>query len=121
VDGVAGDREVAGRLGGAGVRLGSQPHRARRLQHRPGGLFEAFTSIHLHRARPGAQLAGLPRTIFDDPGAEHFYDQIAWFTKGQKHRSVLTLEAGAGGHVNFVPELQGERTLDELSWRISDH
>lgn len=81
-------------------------------------LFEAFTSTGLV---PAPQLAGLPRTIFDDAGAEHFYDQIAWFTKGQAHRPVLTLEAGAGGHIDFVPDLQGERTLTELSFHISDH
>jgi endonuclease/exonuclease/phosphatase family metal-dependent hydrolase len=81
-------------------------------------LFEAFTSTGLV---PAPQLAGLPRTIFDNPAAGHFYDQIAWFTKGQKRRPVLTLESGAGGHVDFVPELQGERTLTELSWHISDH
>jgi len=66
-------------------------------------------------------LPGLARTLFNDPGAEHFYDQIGWFTKGQKHRPVLTLEATTGGHINFVPELQGERTLTELSWHLSDH
>lgn len=81
-------------------------------------LFQAFTSTGLVPAPP---LDGLPRTIFDDPGAEHFYDQIAWFTKGQKHRPVLTLEALNGGHIDFVPELRGERTLNELSWHISDH
>ncbi|MGW2050763.1 endonuclease/exonuclease/phosphatase family protein [Streptomyces sp. NPDC001858] len=81
-------------------------------------LFEAFTSTGLV---PAPHLAGLARTIFDDPGAEHFYDQIAWFTKGQKHRPVLTLEATAGGHIDFVPDLKGERTLTELSWHISDH
>jgi endonuclease/exonuclease/phosphatase family metal-dependent hydrolase len=81
-------------------------------------LFQAFTSTGLV---PAPSLDGLPRTIFDDPGAEHFYDQIAWFTKGQKRRPVLTLEALAGGHIDFVPELRGERTLNELSWHISDH
>ncbi|MEU6708086.1 endonuclease/exonuclease/phosphatase family protein [Streptomyces wuyuanensis] len=81
-------------------------------------LFEAFTSTGLV---PAPQLAGLPRTVFDDPGAEHFYDQIAWFTKGQKHRPVLTLETGDGGQVDFVPQLQDGQTLTELSWRISDH
>ncbi|MFI1507593.1 endonuclease/exonuclease/phosphatase family protein [Streptomyces sp. NPDC020597] len=81
-------------------------------------LFKAFTSTGLV---PAPQLAGLPRTVFDHPGTEHFYDQIAWFTKGQKRRPVLTLEAGAGGHVDFVPELQDDATLTELSWHISDH
>lgn len=81
-------------------------------------LFKAFTSTGLV---PAPQLAGLARTVFDDLGAEHFYDQIAWFTQGQKRRPVLTLEAGAGGHVDFVPELQGDYSLTELSWHISDH
>ncbi|TLS44418.1 hypothetical protein FE633_20660 [Streptomyces montanus] len=43
-------------------------------------LFAAFTATGLV---PAPQLAVLPRTTFDDPGAEHFYDQIAWFTEGQ--------------------------------------
>lgn len=81
-------------------------------------LFEAFTSTGL---TPAPQLDGLARTIFDKPGAEHFYDQIAWFTKGQKHRPVLRLEAVAGGQVDFVTALQGEQTLTELSWHLSDH
>ncbi|MGW7715486.1 endonuclease/exonuclease/phosphatase family protein [Streptomyces chartreusis] len=81
-------------------------------------LFEAFTSTGLV---PAPQLAGLPRTIFDDPGAGHFYDQIAWFTQGQRNRPVLTLDPVAGGHVDFVPELQGESTLAQLSFHISDH
>ncbi|MFD5430393.1 endonuclease/exonuclease/phosphatase family protein [Streptomyces sp. NPDC127084] len=81
-------------------------------------LFEAFTSTGL---TPAPQLEGLARTIFDKPGAEHFYDQIAWFTKGQKRRPVLNLEAVAGGQVDFVDALQGDRTLTDLSWHISDH
>lgn len=81
-------------------------------------LFEAFTSTGL---TPAPQLAGLPRTIFDQPGAEHFYDQIAWFTKGQQRRPVLTLDAVTGGQVNFVDALQDRHTLTDLSWHISDH
>ncbi|MGP4088758.1 endonuclease/exonuclease/phosphatase family protein [Streptomyces sp. KR55] len=81
-------------------------------------LFEAFTSTGL---TPAPQLAGLPRTIFDQPGAEHFYDQIAWFTKGQQRRPVLTLDAVTGGQVDFVDALKGRHTLTDLSWHISDH
>ncbi|PAZ12900.1 hypothetical protein CLM62_27600 [Streptomyces sp. SA15] len=81
-------------------------------------LFQAFTSTGLV---PAPQLEGLPRTIFDDPGAEDFNDQIAWFTKDQKRRPVLALDTVTGGHVDFVPPLQGDRTLTDLSWRISDH
>ncbi|MEU6378804.1 endonuclease/exonuclease/phosphatase family protein [Streptomyces sp. NPDC046909] len=88
------------------------------IDHADDPLFEAFTSTGLVPAPP---LAALPRTIFDDPGAEHFYDQIAWFTKGQQHRPVLTLEARTGGNIDFVPELKGDRTLNDLSWHISDH
>ncbi|MGW0884743.1 endonuclease/exonuclease/phosphatase family protein [Streptomyces sp. NPDC002671] len=81
-------------------------------------LFDAFTSTGLAPAPP---LAGLPRTIFDKPGAGHFYDQIAWFTKDEQDRPVLTLECTGGGQVDFVGELRGDRTLTELSWHISDH
>ncbi|MEY9996988.1 hypothetical protein ABIE67_009020 [Streptomyces sp. V4I8] len=81
-------------------------------------LSEAFTSTGL---TPAPQLEGLPRTIFDKPGAEHFYDQIAWFTQGQKQRPVLRLEAVAGGQVDFVDTLLGEQTHNDRSWHISDH
>ncbi|MBK6014169.1 endonuclease/exonuclease/phosphatase family protein [Streptomyces sp. MBT53] len=81
-------------------------------------LFEAFTSTGL---TPAPHLPGPARTIFDTPGAEPFYDQIAWLTKGQKRRPVLNLEAVAGGQVDVVDSLQGDRTLTDLSWHISDH
>jgi endonuclease/exonuclease/phosphatase family metal-dependent hydrolase len=51
-------------------------------------LFDAFTSTGLTPAPP---LASLPRTIFDNTATPHFYDQIAWFTQGQKNRPALTL------------------------------
>lgn len=74
-------------------------------------------------------MAGLPRAVLGDPGAEYFCDQIAWLTGGEKHWPVLALDAVAGGQVEFVrelqvefvPELQAERTLRELSWHLSDH
>ncbi|MDQ1051846.1 hypothetical protein [Streptomyces sp. V4I2] len=81
-------------------------------------LFEAFTSTGL---TPAPQLEDLPRTIFDKPGAAHFYDQIAWFAKGQQHRPVLNLDAVAGGQVDFVDALQADGTRNDLSWHISDH
>lgn len=80
--------------------------------------FEAFTSTGLTPAPP---LDGLPRTIFDKPDTEHFYDQIAWFTKGQLKRPTLKLECRGGGQLDFVSELRGNSTLVELSWHISDH
>jgi endonuclease/exonuclease/phosphatase family metal-dependent hydrolase len=81
-------------------------------------LYQAFTSTGL---TPAAPLQGLPRTIFDRPQAPHYYDQIAWFTKGQKKRPVLYLACSGGGSFDFVPELRGDRTLNDLSWHISDH
>jgi len=44
-------------------------------------LFDAFTSTGL---TPAAALNDVPRTIFDQPQAKHFYDQIAWFTDPNK-------------------------------------
>lgn len=81
-------------------------------------LYQAFTSTGLSPAEP---LKGLPRTIFDQPQTPHYYDQIAWFTKGQARRPVLNLECSAGGSFDFVPKLQADRTLVDLSWHISDH
>jgi endonuclease/exonuclease/phosphatase family metal-dependent hydrolase len=81
-------------------------------------LFDAFTSTGLTPAPP---LAGLPRTIFDNSATPHFYDQIAWFTHGQKNRPVLTLTCAGGGQVDFVTPLRGTSTLTDLSWHISDH
>jgi hypothetical protein len=34
---------------------------------------------------------------------------------------VLNLDCTDGGSFDFVPELQGDRTLTQLSWHISDH
>jgi hypothetical protein len=100
--------------------VGSEPDCARRLQHRSPGR-PALPGVHLDRADAGAPLVGLRRTIFDTPQAPHYYDQIAWFTKGQAKRPVLNLDISAGGSFDFVPELQGSSTLLDLSWHISDH
>jgi endonuclease/exonuclease/phosphatase family metal-dependent hydrolase len=81
-------------------------------------LYQAFTSTGLTPARP---LVGLPRTIFDEPQTPHYYDQIAWFTTGQRKRPVLNLDCSGGGSFDFVPTLRGERTLTDLSWHVSDH
>jgi len=81
-------------------------------------LYQAFTSTGLTPAPP---LTGLRRMIFDELDTPHYYDQIAWFTRGQKKRPVLNLDCTGGGSFDFVPELRGERTLTQLSWHISDH
>ncbi len=84
-------------------------------------LFQAFTSTGL---TPPAELNGVPRTIFDEPGSDeggHFYDQIAWFT-GDGGVPALTLQyTGAAGGFDFVPHLMKTLSRNELSWRISDH
>jgi len=81
-------------------------------------LFEAFTSTGL-AAPPG--LNDVPRTIFDEPQKGHFYDQIAWFGEGSQGPK-LHLSCSGAGSFDFVPLLRtGEETLEELSWKISDH
>ncbi len=80
-------------------------------------LLAAFTSTGLVPA-PG--LDAVPRTIFDDPGAQHFYDQIAWFTDPAEG-PILNLAFERSGSFDFLPTLQGGLTKTELSWRISDH
>jgi len=62
----AADRRLAGGLGHRGRRLGRQPDRAWRLQHRPANdpLYQAFTSTGLRRP---VGLNHVPRTVFDDP------------------------------------------------------
>lgn len=80
--------------------------------------YQAFISTGL---KPAPPLADLPRTIFDTPRGQHYYDQIAWFTGSEQHRPSLTLECLAGGNFDFVPILQQDRTLEQLSWHISDH
>jgi endonuclease/exonuclease/phosphatase family metal-dependent hydrolase len=80
-------------------------------------LWQAFTSTGL--TAPPA-LNRVPRTIFDDPGAGHFYDQIAWFVDDAKG-PALSLSCTAAGSFDFVPFWQGDETTTQLSWRISDH
>lgn len=80
-------------------------------------LFDAFTSTGL---TPAPGLNTVRRTIFDDPEAHHFYDQIAWFTDPRRGPALSLANLGAGTF-DFVTELQGELTKTDLSWRISDH
>jgi endonuclease/exonuclease/phosphatase family metal-dependent hydrolase len=79
--------------------------------------YEAFTSTGL---LPAAQLEGLPRTIFDE-GGESFYDQIAWFTKGDRVPMLSLDYTGNAGNFDFTGSLKGNFDITSLSWRISDH
>ena len=80
-------------------------------------LYDAFTSTGLV---PAEQLNNVPRTIFDEPEKMSFYDQIAWFMDDKKG-PMLSLVCEGAGSFNFVPELQDGQTLEQLSFRISDH
>jgi endonuclease/exonuclease/phosphatase family metal-dependent hydrolase len=82
-------------------------------------LFQAFVSTGLWAP---AEFNDLPRTIFDDEKNKHFYDQIAWFQTptGTPLLESLTYTRRAGSF-NFVPLCYPDLTLNETSWRISDH
>jgi endonuclease/exonuclease/phosphatase family metal-dependent hydrolase len=82
-----------------------------------GPLYDALTATGL--TTPD-ELTDIPRTIFDAPGKQHFYDQIAWFAENGS-RSVLSLDFLSAGSFDFVPLLQGGFTIPQLSWKISDH
>jgi hypothetical protein len=66
-----------------------------------------------------------PRSIFahpDEPTAEEYYDQIAWFetTRGASRH---TLNYRTGGFAEFLPYVYGDTSLSKsaISYRISDH
>lgn len=84
-------------------------------------LWQAFTSRGL---RVPEALDAVPRSIFADsdaPSSHRFYDQIAWFTSG--NRAQLDMEFLSAGSFDFVPLVYQELGLNKnsLSWRISDH
>ena len=53
---------------------------------------EELTVFEQRDKTPAEPLKDLRRTIFDHPQSPHYYDQIAWFAKGQAKRPVLALE-----------------------------
>lgn len=86
-------------------------------------LYRAFTSTGLF---PPGQLSNLPRTIFDNPTHQNFYDQIAWFSEvdadGQVHNLLHGMEfTGNAGNVDFLPHTFAGMSKTSVSWRISDH
>lgn len=83
--------------------------------------FRAFTSTGLE---PPPELSeDLSRTVSDQPGKEHYYDQIAWFTKGKRARLTLNFEPGAGhaGRFKWNDYLLAKMDPLDASWHISDH
>lgn len=82
-------------------------------------LYEAFVSTGLW---PPTELDTVPRTIFDNNKTRHFYDQIAWFSDPDGTTMLKSLEyTGRAGHFDFLPHVLAGLTLQEVSWRISDH
>lgn len=81
--------------------------------------FAALTSTGL---TPPEDLRGLTRTIFDDPGKEHYYDQIAWFVKEGRAKLTLDFEGkGHAGRFEWTKYLLTELDNVPKSWHISDH
>lgn len=86
-------------------------------------LYQAFTSTGLTIAD---DLYNLPRTIFSksgQPDLDHFYDQIAWFSKPNGKRPALSLKYERGGNFDFLKAGLTNRNLSkaQVSWMISDH
>jgi endonuclease/exonuclease/phosphatase family metal-dependent hydrolase len=92
------------------------------IDRRGDPAWQAFTSRGLTAP---AELNEVPRTIFQDPDEEKFYDQIAWFTDPTgKPRLSLRFGHNAGGFdfVNIVENFYSPKpTRVKLSWKISDH
>jgi len=91
------------------------------IDRKDDALWQAFTRQGL--SVPEA-LDAVPRSIFADPdrpSTHRFYDQIAWFTSG--NRRQLDMQFLRAGSFDFQPLVYGELGLNRnsLSWRISDH
>jgi len=81
--------------------------------------YKALTSTGL---TPPEDLRGLTRTIFDHPGKEHYYDQIAWFVKGGRAKLTLDFEgSGHAGRFEWTKHLLTGMDNVAKSWHISDH
>jgi endonuclease/exonuclease/phosphatase family metal-dependent hydrolase len=78
---------------------------------------EAFVSTGL---TPPQELLDQPRSIFDSPTAKHFYDQIAWFTAGDREQLTLRYTSHAG-RFEWTRYLLTDLSNVAKSWRISDH
>jgi endonuclease/exonuclease/phosphatase family metal-dependent hydrolase len=68
---------------------------------------------------PPEALLDVPRTVGDTRSKHSFYDQIAWFTKGQG--SALTLKYKTAGGFLWTDHLLKDTKQSELEARISDH
>jgi endonuclease/exonuclease/phosphatase family metal-dependent hydrolase len=77
----------------------------------------AFTSTGLSAP---FELLDLPRTIFDTATERHFYDQIAWFTAGNREQLTLQYTKQAG-LIDWTQFALANLSKVSKSWRISDH
>lgn len=91
------------------------------IDRRDDVLWQAFTATGLTVPE---DLHRVPRSIFADPGrptTEKYYDQIAWFERGDSR--LLSMTYLGGGGFDFVPHLyrDAELTRTSISYRLSDH
>ena len=91
------------------------------IDRRGDALWQAFTSTGL--TVPPA-LQDVRRSIFADagqPALGKFYDQIAWFTRGQG--ALLDLKLLGAGSFDFVPHLYRDVAMSraQMQYRVSDH
>jgi endonuclease/exonuclease/phosphatase family metal-dependent hydrolase len=77
----------------------------------------AFRSTGL---TPPDELLGQPRMITDTDAKKHFYDQIAWFTAGNREQLTLQYTKRAD-RVEWTEHVLTGTTNITKSWRISDH
>lgn len=97
------------------------------IDHADSPLYRAFVATGL---TPPEKLMNLPRTIFFND-VKHFYDQIAWFSKGgtslsTAYDNLLTSlkydnVTSKAGNFNFVPHVFAGMPKQQMSFRISDH
>jgi len=82
-------------------------------------LYQAFVSTGL---TPAPDHAHLPRTVFDkgQPELDSFFDQVAWF-QTVKGKPYLTLPYRKGGNFDFRGKVMANLTVQQLSFRLSDH
>jgi len=79
------------------------------IDRKDDALWQAFTSQGLSVPE---SLDAVPRGIFsypDPPATDRFYDQIAWFTSGNRRR--LNMEFHSAGSFDFVPLVSRELGL----------
>jgi len=90
------------------------------IDRRDDPQYQAFVSTGLTPA-PGHM--NLPRTVFSKAGKpelDSFFDQIAWF-QTVKDKPYLTLAYRKGGNFDFRGLAMTDLTIQQLSFRISDH